>query len=326
MTQRTTVIGANMRIDGSVAGDGNVIVRGHLEGAVHIGGSLTVASGAVVRADVVAGIVLVDGCLEGKVRSAGPVRVTARGVLSGEVHGEIEVEPGGVHRGPLLRRRRAASTDFSSEVPAEPAGLVASDRTTGPGLRRARSAPPGAMKSSLRLSGPAPTKENETVRWYGEEGRSRLNEPPRRDTGPIPFAITTGEPTAVPSEPSVASFAPRPVVPASAVPAPAVVPAEEASTSPGMRGADRPLRLSAADLIADDEPPTRLGMDTSDQPLALPGVGDGDDPTDLPRGKTELMIPNPPARRTTSPGNSPIRRAFGQNTARHPVVGDPDDA
>ena len=99
---------------------------------------------------------------------------------------------------------------------------------------------------------------------------------------------------------------------------------------------DAPPRRPAPLAITEGEPPTfsvshmpsisaeqvalRLGREhrdagpiTGEVPPAADEDGDrGPDPTELPRGPTRLAIPDPPRRRTTAPGVSPFRQAFGE--------------
>ena len=105
---------------GDIAGDGNLDILGRLEGAVHIGGTLTVGPDALVLADIVAATVRIDGRVEGRVRVAGEVTIGARGCLVGEVEGLLEVEEGGVFQGRLLNSVVASETgDALSSVPAK---------------------------------------------------------------------------------------------------------------------------------------------------------------------------------------------------------------
>ncbi|MCO4768827.1 MAG: polymer-forming cytoskeletal protein [Deltaproteobacteria bacterium] len=336
MPQRTTVIGTNMRVDGNLAGDGDVVVRGHFEGAVHIGGKLTVSSGGVVRADVVAGQVVVDGCLDGSVRSGGVVHVTSRGLLSADVEGTVDVDPGGVHRGNTRPVREIPRTRVSSEVPAVP--------ETDP-LGRLP-----ATKSSLRGPAAAFATHQESVRYYGGPGLSRMEEPLRAESGPIDFTITTGEPKAILSSDQIP--VPRPPGP-TPPPAwmleghhpdePGVDPSDELTTGEARTSPSGPLRFTAADLVHDSEPPpvqTASGLpsvpnaetDAAGSTSVPPRPprkpvprGLSIDPTDLPRGRTELLIMNPPVRRTTSPGVSPVRKTFGQNTAKMQALDTEDE-
>jgi|GEM_PF-4658918 len=317
MTQRTTVIGTSMRTDGSIAGDGNVVVRGHFEGAIHIGGTLTVAPGAVVRADVVAAHVVVDGCLEGDVRSTGVVRITSRGMLAGDVSGDLDLEAAGVHRGEQASQPRGRTTEVSSEIPEPlPVNKRAHRAATVPRADRPEPPPPGTTRDSLRRTGPPSDPGMDTVKYFGEPGRTRDNEPNRGDLGDD-WSIATGEPQAVATDGVLDAVADD----RGPLDFSQWTDVHEAPTLPRDAG-DGPLRLSVDDLVADVPPPPRVSPDSV---LEMPGVGDGtDDPTDLPRGKTELMIPNPPVRRTTTPGNSPVRRAFGRPPRRD--TGTDDDA
>ncbi len=95
----TTVIGPGVRVNGDIAGDGDVEVYGSFEGAVHIGGELRIYAGGVAVAEVVAARVRVDGRLEGRVRATQQVAIGTEGCLVGNVQGLLAVEEGGVFKG-----------------------------------------------------------------------------------------------------------------------------------------------------------------------------------------------------------------------------------
>ena len=97
-----TIIDVGLRIRGELSGPGDVQVRGHFEGSIHVSGSLWIDDGGVVVADVVAGRVRVDGRLEGRVRASRQVSIGPRGTLVGDVWGLIAVDEGGVFQGHIV--------------------------------------------------------------------------------------------------------------------------------------------------------------------------------------------------------------------------------
>lgn len=110
MRGKTSVIGAGQRFLGDIAGEGDLLIQGRLEGAIHIGGKLTVGPEALVLADVVAASVRIEGRLEGRVRSAGDVTLGSRGCLVGDVSGLLQVEEGGVFQGRIAHEREPTET------------------------------------------------------------------------------------------------------------------------------------------------------------------------------------------------------------------------
>lgn len=301
MNRRTSSIGAGLRVDGHLAGDGNVQVYGHFEGTVHIGGQLTVGLGAVVRAEVVATQVTVEGYLEGPVRTTRSVRIGPRGVLQGDVVGELQIDPGGVHRGKLTVARPLPTTNASAGVPTPPP-LDSSHLFAAP------------FDVPSVPHSPVPRRPTPP----GDSGEPDPTDLPEDDGLPEPSVRTLTSPGArVPAEPLDDVPPPHP---------------DLATEPPEAIEDEEPPRyhtgeFDPAALGVPAEPSAVLGptsfdpdrADESEPPLpALPEERLEDDPTDLPRGPTRLVIPNPPVRRTTSPGATPFRKSFS-DTGSHPV-------
>jgi len=126
MSDQDSQVCAGQRVLGDIAGDGNLVILGRLEGAIHIGGALTVGSDALVLADIVAASVCIEGRVEGRVRAAGEVTIGHRGVLIGNVEGLLHVEEGGIFQGRLLRDQTTDSTGEALKAvpPGEPEAVT----------------------------------------------------------------------------------------------------------------------------------------------------------------------------------------------------------
>jgi cytoskeletal protein CcmA (bactofilin family) len=75
-----SLVGPGTSIDGEVAGDGDLLVRGRIHGRVTLGGSLTVESTGSVEADVTAGGTV---RLEADSRVAGDIRAPRVVIVDG---------------------------------------------------------------------------------------------------------------------------------------------------------------------------------------------------------------------------------------------------
>jgi cytoskeletal protein CcmA (bactofilin family) len=88
------VIGAGIRVEGSVRGAGELNVEGSIVGSIELDGDLTVHDGAHVEADVTAARVSVSGFVRGDVRGTDAVAVSASGVVEGAISApSISVDP-----------------------------------------------------------------------------------------------------------------------------------------------------------------------------------------------------------------------------------------
>lgn len=324
MNPTATLIGDDFRVEGLVEGEGDIVIAGYVQGVIRITGVLTVARSGIVIADVNAHDVIVDGNLEGDVRVVGAVRIGPHGSVLGNVHGRLEIAHGGSHRGSVKTPRPTARTDYSARLPQ--------DRDTVPSAASPPAVAPGAKKRPLEPQ-PSLSGDHPPLEFYGRAGRPRGSDP----RAPQDFAITTGEPEAVDSgdHPSISS---------GPMPPPAWMlegsELDDIETTPGMRAAPAPsgpLRLTAEDLVTDaEEPPARASNPAAIGAIRLPApapglvvpdddepsvrvnviTDPGSDPADLPRGRTALLIPNPPARRTTAPGVAPFRQGFHETSSK----------
>ena len=82
---KASTIGKELKLQGCVRLEENLVVEGYVEGPVYLLGRLRVAAGGVIRGDVVADSVTVEGTIVGHVRSRKDLNV-----LDGaRVHGDI---------------------------------------------------------------------------------------------------------------------------------------------------------------------------------------------------------------------------------------------
>jgi cytoskeletal protein CcmA (bactofilin family) len=80
-----SVIGADLAIEGTISGNGNVRLAGRFTGDVTVDGTVTIESGAKLAGGVRATTVAIAGELEGNVVEAKRVDVHASGVLMGDL-------------------------------------------------------------------------------------------------------------------------------------------------------------------------------------------------------------------------------------------------
>jgi cytoskeletal protein CcmA (bactofilin family) len=88
------IISAGTRIKGTVSGHGVLVVAGTIEGKVQLDGSLEVAPGGRVAAEVSATDVVVSGQLSGRVQATGSVTLTERAVVEADIRASrIAIDP-----------------------------------------------------------------------------------------------------------------------------------------------------------------------------------------------------------------------------------------
>jgi cytoskeletal protein CcmA (bactofilin family) len=96
----TCVIGAGTRVTGRVTGSESLLVRGTVEGTIELGGSITVETGATVRADVTAARVTVRGTVEGSITAREAVLIESGARVTADVTTpRIAIQEGAMFRG-----------------------------------------------------------------------------------------------------------------------------------------------------------------------------------------------------------------------------------
>ena len=90
-----SIIDKGMTVDGSVVGNGNLVVNGSVKGTL-AGESVVISEGGHIAADTKAQTMTVGGRFEGRVETTGQLVILATGRCSGEiVCGDLVVEAGG---------------------------------------------------------------------------------------------------------------------------------------------------------------------------------------------------------------------------------------
>ena len=277
-----TTIDVGLRMRGELSGPGDVQIRGHFEGTIHVSGSLWIDEGGVVTADVIAARVRVDGRLEGRVRASRQVSVGPKGTLVGDVWGLLAVDEGGVFQGRIV----PDSDDHVTEAPRSPAA----DAPRGLRLEAGDSGP-------LRL----PTKRRVT-QPSAERSASDSTAPRRDDALPAPPAAPSAQPPSPTTTPTAKT--PRRLV---ALPRAPLVPTPVFDEPPP--AAPSTARLPRITDEAVEQHTTPSTLKTTDRQRAVTPSSDGQPrvpappPPPRPRGPTaQSQAHRPPPTPAPPPG------------------------
>lgn len=97
---RQTLIGTHTRLKGTLKGQGAVVICGTLRGGIDLAGSLTVANGGRIEADIDVQTAQISGRARGTMRAATSVRVEATGVFEGDIATPVlDLRPGSILNG-----------------------------------------------------------------------------------------------------------------------------------------------------------------------------------------------------------------------------------
>lgn len=116
---KTAVIGPNIRIQGELSGDEDLVVEGRVEGKISVSKGLRIGPQAQVNAEVKAHHVVIAGRVVGNVVAAEKVEILPSGILEGNIRSpKIAIAEGAQFKGSVDMSGKGAP---ASPAPASPA-------------------------------------------------------------------------------------------------------------------------------------------------------------------------------------------------------------
>ncbi|MDH4047474.1 MAG: polymer-forming cytoskeletal protein [Gammaproteobacteria bacterium] len=108
-----TLISESCKITGTLAGSGNFMVSGEIEGDCNVDGTLTLSSNGRWKGTIRARTVIIAGTIEGDIEASGNVEITDSARITGTVAGEaIAVAEGAVVQGVMKTTGRSEPVEF----------------------------------------------------------------------------------------------------------------------------------------------------------------------------------------------------------------------
>jgi len=108
-----TLINEGCKITGLIAGTGDFLINGEVDGDCDIIGTVTLAHNGLWRGAIKADAVIVSGHVEGDIVAAGKVEITASAKIVGTVSGEaIAVAEGAVVEGVMRTSGQSDPVEF----------------------------------------------------------------------------------------------------------------------------------------------------------------------------------------------------------------------
>jgi cytoskeletal protein CcmA (bactofilin family) len=138
-----TIIGADARFKGELSFDKGVRIEGAFEGHITSKGSLHVAEGAKVAANIEASNVKVEGECKGNLVVSEKLHLLATAKMEGDLRtNRLEINDGAIFVGNVVVGQQAAAQ--AARRPAS-TGVDSSSPQAGPGLNREQSKPQAAV-------------------------------------------------------------------------------------------------------------------------------------------------------------------------------------
>ncbi len=98
----TTYLGKNLKINGNVSGEGNLIILGTFDGDFELKGQLKVAQGAVIKGNIKATGVSINGKVDGTIEARERILLDTTATMKGRlVTPKISIQDGAVFDGEL---------------------------------------------------------------------------------------------------------------------------------------------------------------------------------------------------------------------------------
>lgn len=104
----TTYLGKNLKINGTVSGEGNLIILGAFDGDFDLKGQLKVAQGAVIKGNINATGVSINGQVDGTVMASERILLDTTAAMKGRlVTPKISIQDGAVFDGELQMSKKS---------------------------------------------------------------------------------------------------------------------------------------------------------------------------------------------------------------------------
>jgi cytoskeletal protein CcmA (bactofilin family) len=160
MADKETVIGAEIRISGEIRGEEDLVVKGRVDGKIHLSQALTVEKGAIVQADVDVRNLVISGTLVGNIVASESIRLLATARVVGDLAApRVIMDAGAAYRGRVdmgdIEAARVAVASRASAKPVASATSTAKDRPAPPRVAPTPRTASFAGKVAPKLTAPA---------------------------------------------------------------------------------------------------------------------------------------------------------------------------
>jgi cytoskeletal protein CcmA (bactofilin family) len=120
--EETTTIGERITIEGSICGEGNLVIEGAMKGTIEMGKhDFSIGPKGRVDGEIHAQNVNINGLFKGTIKALGKVAVSKKADFNGEIKAKsFSVEDGAYFKGVVELDREAHNKSAATEAPKEP--------------------------------------------------------------------------------------------------------------------------------------------------------------------------------------------------------------
>lgn len=163
MADKETVIGPETRISGEIRGDEDLVIKGRVDGKIHLSQTLTVDKGGIVQANVDVKSLVVSGTVVGNIVAAERVHLLASARVVGDLASpRVIMEAGAAYRGRVdMGDIEAVRAVVATQTVSKPvASAVETARPAPPRMvAPPKTATLSAAKPAPKLSAPLATAD-----------------------------------------------------------------------------------------------------------------------------------------------------------------------
>lgn len=159
-----TVIGREAFVRGSIRGEGDLEIHGRVEGEIEVDGAVTIAPGALVKADVSGRQITVRGAVAGNLSAEQAVRLEEGARVVGDLRApSIGVADGALVRGNVETDVTGASAKRAERQPAAARPAPAVAKVDKPAVAKEAPRPAATRLVSVPTPAPAPVEKKPVV-------------------------------------------------------------------------------------------------------------------------------------------------------------------
>jgi cytoskeletal protein CcmA (bactofilin family) len=152
-----TVVGQGIFLRGSIHGEGDLEIRGRIEGDVEVAGEVTIAEGALVKADVTARRITVRGAVAGNLTGEEGVRLEDGARVVGDLSGaSIGISEGALVRGNVQTGQATEAQKGRARAAREAKPAPRSEARKAPAVAKGNGSPRRAPALAEDRPGPPP--------------------------------------------------------------------------------------------------------------------------------------------------------------------------
>jgi len=115
-----TVVGASVKLKGTLKSDGNVTINGSVSGEIQTKADVFIGGSAELKANISAKNAIIAGIIQGNIKVEGELKITETGKVFGDLQAKVlNITPGAVFSGKSVMLDKEEAADSFKEIEKE---------------------------------------------------------------------------------------------------------------------------------------------------------------------------------------------------------------